>query len=73
MYEKTPIMIKIKSVVALKRAMRLVELLMERNQAIKEEKPHVDYTLQFAYRNEQQLIAEGLVKTAIVEKSDLDF
>ena len=66
-------MIKIKSVVALKRAMRLVELLMERNQAIKEEKPHVDYTLQFAYRNEQQLIAEGLVKTAIVEKSDLDF
>ena len=73
MYEKTPMMIKIKSVVALKRAMRLVELLMERNQAIKEEKPHVDYTLQFAYRNEQQLIAEGLVKTAIVEKSDLDF
>ena len=73
MYEKTPMMIKIKSVVALKRAMRLVELLMERLQAIREEKPHVDYTLQFAYRNEQQLIAEGLVKTAIVEKSDLDF
>ncbi|MDE5896577.1 MAG: hypothetical protein K2H43_02045, partial [Clostridia bacterium] len=73
MYEKTPMMIKIKSEVALKRSIRLVELLMERMQAIREEKPHVDYTLQFAFRNEQQLLAEGLIKTAIVEKSDLDF
>ncbi len=73
MYEKTPMMVKIKSNVALKRAIRLVALLMEKNGAVGEEKPPIDYAAQYAYRSEEELLAEGLIKTAIVEKSDLDF
>ncbi len=73
MYEKTPMMVKIKSGVALKRAIRLIELLMEKNGAVGEETARVDYAAQYAYRTEQELLAEGLIKTALVEKSDLDF
>ena len=32
-----------------------------------------DYADEFTFRSEEQLLAEGLIKTAIVEKSDLDF
>ncbi len=73
MYEKTPMLVKIKSPVALKRALRLIELLMEMCGAVKEERERVDYTKMFAYRTEQQLLEEGLIKTALVTKSDLDF
>ncbi len=73
MYEKTPMMVKIKSGVALKRAIRLIELLMEKNGAVGDDSARVDYAQQYAYRSEQELLAEGLIKTAIVEKSDLDF
>ena len=38
MYEKTPMLVKVKSTVTLKRALRLVELLMEVQGAVKEEK-----------------------------------
>ena len=73
MYEKTPMMVKVKSGVALKRAIRLVEMLMENLGAVKEDRDPVDYSAEFAFRSEEQLLAEGLIKTAIVEKSDLDF
>lgn len=73
MYEKTPMMVKIKSGVACKRALRLVAKLMETLGAVREERKPVDYSGEFAYRSEQQLLADGLIKTALVEKSDLDF
>ena len=74
MYEKTPMMIKIKSGVAVKRGIRLIEMLMENLGAVREENfAPVDYADEFAFRSEEQLLAEGLIKTAIVEKSDLDF
>ena len=73
MYEKTPMMVKIKSGVALKRGIRLVELLMEKNGAVAEEVERVDYAARYAYRSEEELLAEGLIKTAVVEKSDLKF
>ncbi len=73
MYEKTPLMMKVKSGVALKRTLRLIELLMERVGAMKEEIEPVDYVSQYAFRSEEKLLEEGLIKTAIVEKSDLDF
>ncbi len=73
MYEKTPMMIKIKSNVAVKRACRLIELLMERNGAVKEDREPVDYAAQYFFRTEEELLAEGLIKTAVVEKSDLNF
>ena len=73
MYEKTPMMVKVKSGVALKRAIRLIEMLMENLGAVKEDRDPVDYSEEFAFRSEEQLLAEGLIKTAVVEKSDLDF
>ena len=74
MYEKTPMMIKIKSGVAVKRGIRLIEMLMENLGAVKVEGfVPADYADEFAFRSEEQLLAEGLIKTAIVEKSDLDF
>ncbi len=73
MYELTPMMIKIKSKVAVKRGIRLIDLLMERNNAVKEERENVDYAAQYFYRSDEELLAEGLIKTAIVDKSDLDF
>ncbi len=73
MYEKTPMMVKVKSGVALKRAVRLVEMLMENLGTGKADRDAVDYSAEFATRSEEQLLAEGLIKTAIVEKSDLDF
>lgn len=73
MYERTPMLVKIKSGVALKRAIRLIDLLMERNGAVEETREPVDYAAEYAYRTEEQLLAEGLIKTALIEKSDLDF
>ena len=73
MYEKTPMMVKVKSLVTLKRALRLVELLMEVNGAVKEEREKVDYAKMYAYRREKELLDEGLIKTAVVPKSDMDF
>lgn len=73
MYEKTPMMMKVKSPVALKRSIKLIELLMERVQAVKGERKTVDYAAKFAYRSEEQLLGEGLIKSVLVEKSKLDF
>lgn len=73
MYEKTPTMVKIKSSVALKRALRLIGLLMEKNGAVLEEERSVDYVSQFPYRSEEDLLQEGLVKAVLVGKSESDF
>ena len=73
MYEKTPTMVKIKSGVALKRALRLIELLMEKNGAVQEEPKKIDYTAQFPYRSEEELLHEGLVKAVLIGKSESDF
>ena len=73
MYEKTPTMVKIKSSVALKRALRLIGLLMEKNGAVLEEERSVDYASQFPYRSEEELLQEGLVKAVLVGKSESDF
>ncbi len=73
MYEKTPTMVKIKSGVALKRALRLIALLMEKNGAVLEEERSVDYASQFPYRSEEDLLQEGLVKAVLVGKSESDF
>lgn len=73
MYEKTPMMVKIKSAVACRRAVKLVELLMERNGAVKTETDPVDYVKEFPYKTDDELLAQGLIKTALVEKTDLNF
>ena len=72
-YEKTPMMVKVKSATALKRALQLVAILMERLGTVSVEREPVDYAEEFAFRSQEELIQEGLIKTSLVEKSDLDF
>ena len=72
-YEKTPMMVKVKSATALKRALQLVAILMERLGTVPIERAPVDYAEEFAFRSQEELIQEGLIKTSLVEKSDLDF
>ena len=72
-YEKTPMMVKVRSATALKRALQLVAVLMERVGTVPVEREPVDYAEDFAFRSQEELIQEGLIKTSIVEKSDLDF
>ena len=72
-YEKTPMMVKVKSATALKRALQLVAILMERLDTVPIEREPVDYAEEFAFRSQEELIQEGLIKTSLVEKSDLDF
>lgn len=72
-YEKTPMMVKVRSATALKRALQLVAILMERLGTVSVERAPVDYAEEFAFRSQEELIQEGLIKTSLVEKSDLDF
>lgn len=72
-YENTPMMVKVKSATALKRALQLVAILMERLDTVSIERAPVDYAEEFAFRSQEELIQEGLIKTSLVEKSDLDF
>ncbi len=73
MYEKTPMMVKVMSAVALKRAVRLVALLMEHNGAVPVEKDKIDYAAMYPYKTDEELLDEGLIKTSLMVKSDLDF
>ena len=73
MYEMTPMMVKIKTKAAVKKATRLIDLCMEKFGAVKEDREPVDYAAEYFFRTEEELLAEGLIKTAIVDKSDLDF
>ncbi len=73
MYEMTPMMVKVKTKAAVKKTIRLIDLCMERNGAVKEEREPVDYAAQYFFRTDEELLAEGLIKTAIVDKSDMDF
>lgn len=73
MYEKTPMMLKVKSGVAVKRAVKLLELLMERNGAVKSGDAPVDYAAKYPYQSDEVLLREGQIKTALIVKSNLDF
>lgn len=74
MYEHTPMMIKIKSQTGLKRALKLVALLMEKEEAVQKSNfvPY-DYVSEYAYKDDEALLKEGLIKTALMEKVDLNF
>ncbi|MDE7159039.1 MAG: hypothetical protein K2N74_05635, partial [Clostridiales bacterium] len=74
MYEKTPMMVKIKSGVALKRALKLIELLMEtQGAALSGDYEPVDYIDLYPDASDDELIEQGLIKTALVPKTDMDF
>ena len=72
MYEKTPMMVKIKSEIGLKRALRLIPLLMEKIGAVAGEKKTVDYVAMYPYKTDEELIEKGLIKE-IAPKSEIKF
>ncbi len=73
-YESTPFMVKIKSDVAAKKALRLVGYLAEKLGAVKENDfAPVNYTEEFAYETTKQLFDAGYIKATKEKKVELDF
>ena len=73
-YESTPFMVKVKSDVAVKKALRLVGVLADKLGTEKEEEfEQVDYVEEFAYQSTKQLFDEGFIKATKEKKVDFDF
>ena len=73
-YENTPFMVKVKSDVAAKKALRLVGILAEKIGAEKEAGfEAVDYVEEFAYESTKQLFDEGFIKATKEKKVNFDF
>ncbi len=70
-YESTPMMLKVKSSMGLKKAIALIIEMMEGLKATRKHTTPVDYTAEFGFKSDEQLIAEGLIKVSITEKKDL--
>ncbi len=73
MYEKTPMMVKIKSEVGLKRALRLIPLLMEKLGASAGEKKNVDYAEMYPFKTDDELLEAGLIKMQATAKTGFNF
>lgn len=58
----TPTMIKIKSPRGVKKAVRLVDLMLEKRDGIKRPVPDRDYAAMYPYETMEELIEDGLVK-----------
>lgn len=58
----TPTMIKIKSPRGVKKAVRLVDLMLEKRDGIKRPVPERDYAAMYPYESMEELIEDGLVK-----------
>ena len=58
----TPMMVKIKSPRGVKKAIRLVDIMLERRNGIKREIAERDYAAMYPYETIEELIEEGLVK-----------
>lgn len=73
-YEATPFLVKVKSEVAAKKAIRLVNYLATKLEAVKDEAfVPVDYVTEFAYETDEQLIKKGLIKVTQGKKISLKF
>ncbi len=73
-YENTPFMVKVKSDVAVKKALRLVGILAEKLGTEKEEGfEAVDYVEEFNYESTKQLFEEGYIKATKEKKVNFDF
>ena len=70
-YEGTPMMVKIKSGMGLKKALTLVYEMMEGLQAQRVERENEDFAAVYAYKSDEELLAEGLIKATLTEKKDL--
>lgn len=71
-YESTPMMVKVKSNMGLKKAVQLIFEMMEHLKAQRKHRTPVDYVAEYPYKSDEELIAEGLIKASITEKKDLE-
>ena len=58
----TPMMVKIKSPRGVKKAIRLIDIMLERRNGVKREIAERDYAAMYPYETIEELIEEGLVK-----------
>lgn len=73
-YEATPFLVKIKSEVGAKKAIRLVRYLAAKLDAAEDPTfEPVDYVTEFAYETDEQLIEKGLIKVTQGKKISLNF
>ena len=73
-YEQTPFMMKIKSDLAAKRAVRLVEIMAEKNGAAKKKDfEEVDYKKTYRYAGDRQLELTGLLRKSMGKRAVFDF
>ena len=73
-YEKTPFMMKIKSDLAAKRAVRLVEAMSDQCGTVKKKDfEEVDYKKTYRYAADRQLELTGLIKKTKGKKVEFDF
>jgi hypothetical protein len=71
-YESTPMMVKVKSHMGLKRATSLIGDMMDSFGAKKTEKAPVDYAEIYTYMTDEELLASGQIKASITKKKDLN-
>lgn len=73
-YEATPFLIKVKSEIGAKKAVRLVDYLASKLEAVKEKDfAPVDYVAEYAYETDEELIEKGLIKVTQGKKISLKF
>lgn len=58
----TPMMVKIKSPLGVKKAIRLIDAMLEKRQGIKQKVAERDYAAMYPYETMEELIDDGLVK-----------
>ncbi len=62
MFDGTPMMIKVKSPLGVKKAVRLIDEMLEARGGIKRNVPQRDYAAMYPYETIEELIEDGLVK-----------
>lgn len=73
-YESTPFLVKVKSEVGVKKAIRLVKYLAAKLGAVEDATfTPVDYVAEYAYETDEELIKKGLIKVTQGKKISLKF
>jgi hypothetical protein len=73
-YESTPFLVKVKSEVGAKKAIRLVKYLAAKLEAVEDPTfEPVDYVAEYAYETDEELIKKGLIKVTQGKKISLNF
>lgn len=73
-YESTPFLVKVKSEVGAKKAIRLVKYLAAKLEAVEDPAfVPVDYVAEFEYETDEELIKKGLIKVTQGKKISLNF